>query len=258
MTRTALLALAVHVLVLVPASAGAGTTRPPVGLTATPARVFLAGAAGAAIRVTNPGRSAIAVDATRAGFALDLRGRPRVAPGGGRRAATRWLSVRPARFVLGAGASATVAVSARLPARVEPGDHDALVLLTTRPSGGPGLAVRMRLGVVVVVRAPGRVVRSLGLGRLRARPAGRARLLEVWVANAGNVTETLWRGRVRLLVGSRGVPARLLAAPRELRPRTSGLAQAVYRGRLRGRVRVRAELVDPAGRIVRRTFRIRL
>ena len=256
MTRTALFALVV--LVLVPASAGAGTARPSGGLTATPARVFLAGSAGAAIRVRNPGRSPITVDATRAGFGLDPRGRPRIAPGGGRRAATAWLSVRPARFMLGAGASATVAVSARLPARIEPGDHDALVLLTTRPTAGPGLAVRMRLGVVVVVRAPGRIVRSLGLGRLRVRPAGRARLLELRVANAGNVSETLWRGRVRLLVERRGASARLLAAPRELRPRTSGLAQAAYRGRLRGWVRVRAELVDPAGRILRRTFRIRL
>ena len=160
--------------------------------------------------------------------------------------------------MLAAGASATVAVSARVPARVEPGDHDALVLLTTRPSARPGLAVRMRLGVVVVVRAPGRVARSLRLGGLRVRRAGGARLLELWVANAGNVTETLWRGRVRLLVARRGGSTRILAAPRELRPRTSGLVQTVYRGPLRGRVRVRAELVDPAGRILRRTFRIRL
>ena len=256
MIRTALLALVA--LVLVPASAGTSTTRPPVGLTATPARISLAGPAGAAIRVTNPGREAVVVDATRAGFGLDLRGRPRVAPGGSRRAATAWLTVRPTRFVLAAGTSATVAVSARVPAGVEPGDHDALVLLTTRPSARPGLAVRMRLGVVVVVRAPGRVARSLRLGGLRVRRVGGARLLELWVANAGNVTETLWRGRVRLLVALRGGSARVLAAPRELRPHTSGLVQTVYRGPLRGRVRVRAELVGPASRILRRTFRIRL
>ncbi len=257
MIRTAILALTA--LVLVPASAGAGTTRPPVALSATPARISLAGSAGAAIRVTNPGREAVVVDATRAGFGLDLRGRPRVVSGTSRRAATAWLSVRPTRFVLAARASATVAVSARVPPRAEPGDHEALVLLTTRPSARrPGLAVRMRLGVVVVVRAPGRVARSLRLGGLRVRRAGGARLLELWVANAGNVTETLWRGRVRLLVARPGGSARILAAPRELRPRTSGLVQTVYRGPLRGRVRVRAELVDPAGRILRRTFRIRL
>ena len=133
--------------------------------------------------------------------------------------------------MLAAGASTTVAVTARVPAHVEPGDHDALVLLTTRPSARPGLAVRMRPG---------------------------ARLLELWVANAGNVTETRRRGRVRLLVGPRGGSARILAAPQELRPRTSALVQVVYRGPLRGRVRARAELVDPVGRVVRRTFRIRL
>ena len=145
-----------------------------------------------------------------------------------------------------------------MPARVEPGDHDALVLLTDPPLRRAGVAVRMRLGVRVVVRAPGRVARSLRLGGLRVRRAGGARILELWVANAGNVTETLWRGRVRLLVARRGGSMRILAAPRELRPRTSGLVQAVYRRQLRGRARVRAELVDPAGRILRRTFRIRL
>ena len=78
MTRTASLALAM--LVLVPASAGAGTTRPPLALTATPARLALVGSGSTTIRVTNPGTSAIRVEADRAGFSLDLRGRPRVAP----------------------------------------------------------------------------------------------------------------------------------------------------------------------------------
>lgn len=256
MIRVALLALVA--LVLVPASAGAGTTRPPIGLTATPARVGLTGSAGATIRVANPGRAAIAVEATRAGFGLDLRGRPRVVPGGSTRAATAWLVVRPARFVLAAGASTTVEVSSRLPARVEPGDHDAVVLLTTRPVAVAGVAVRMRLGVVVVVRAPGQVTRRLRIGGLRVRNVHGTRLLELWVANRGNVTESLSRGRVRIALARGGVSVRLLALPRELRPRTSGLVQLAYRGRLRGRVSARAELVDPGGRVLRRTFRIRL
>jgi hypothetical protein len=256
MTRVALLALVV--LVLVPASAGADTTRPPLGLTATPARVALVGSAGATIRVANPGRAAITVEATRAGFGLDLRGRPRIVPGGSRRAATRWLAVRPSRFVLAAGASTTVDVSSRLPTRVEPGDHDAVVLLTTRPAGGAGVAVRMRLGVVVVVRAPGQVARRLRIGGLRVRELRGTRLLELWVGNRGNVTESLWRGRVRIALTRGAATARLLALPRELRPHTSGLVQLAYRGRLRGRVSARVELVDPGGRVLRRTFRIRL
>ena len=42
-------------LVLVPASAGAGTARPPLALTATPAHVAFTGSGQAAVRVTNQG-----------------------------------------------------------------------------------------------------------------------------------------------------------------------------------------------------------
>ena len=256
MSRIARLALVT--LVLVPASAGAGTTRPPVGLTASPAHVALVGSSGSSIRVTNPGRAPIAVEATRAAYGLDLRGRPRIVPGGSRRAATEWLTVRPTRFVLRPGGSTSVAVSSRLPGRVEPGDHDALVLLTTQPAGGAGVAVRLRLGVVVVVRAPGQVARRLRIGGLSVRRSHGARLLELWIANRGNVTESLWRGRVRIVLTRGGSSTRLPTAARELRPRTTGLVQLVYRGRLRGSVGVRAELVEPGGRVLRRTFRVRL
>lgn len=68
------LCLAAVALVLVPASAGAGTdaTRSPLALTATPARIVLSGASSAAIAVVNPGATPVVVDARRAGFALDL------------------------------------------------------------------------------------------------------------------------------------------------------------------------------------------
>ena len=156
-------------LVLVPASAGAGTTRPPLGLTATPAHVALAGSSRATVRVTNPGLSPVVVDVGRAGFSLDLRGRPKIVARGDGRAASAWLTVRPARFVLGGRSEPIPHRGLAAPARVEPGDHDALVLLTTRPRRGAGVAVRMRIGIVVVVRAPGRIVRRLALGRLRVR-----------------------------------------------------------------------------------------
>lgn len=256
MTRTAWLALAM--LVLVPASAGAGTTRPPLALTATPARLALVGSGSATVRVTNPGTSPIRVEADRAGFALDLRGRPGIGPLRGRRAAARWVTVRPARFVVPPGGSRLLAVSARLPGMVEPGDHDALVLLTTRPRIADGVAVRVRIGVVVVVRAPGIVVRRLALGSLRVRKHRGTSVLELWVANRGNVTETLGRGRTRFVVGRDSTRSRLQPTPRDLRPGTSGVVQLAYRGRLRGRVTVRAEILDGAGRLSRRTYRVRL
>ncbi len=257
MNRAAGVLLAV--LVLVPASAGAGTTRPPLGLTATPAHIALVGSGRSSLRVTNPGRSAIVVDVGRAGFSLDLRGRPRIVPRTAIRAAAAWLTVRPGRFVLGAGASRSLTVSARLPRRVEPGDHDALVLLTTQPRRRGGVAVRMRVGVVVVVRAPGTVVRRLVLRGLRVRSARGGRILELSVTNQGNVTETLDRGRVWVSLRRGNVRTRLRADARILRPRSAGVVQLPYRGRLRGWVTVRAEIdAGTGGRTVRRTFRARL
>ena len=251
--------LALVALVLVPASAGAGTTRPPLGLTATPARVALQGTSQAAVRVANPGSSALEVDVSRTGFALDLRGRPQIVSRGGNRAAVAWLTVRPGRFVLPAGASRLLTISSRLPPRAEPGDHDALVLLTTRPRGSAGVAVRMRIGVVVVVRAPGLVVRGLAVRGLRVRRARGARILELRVVNRGNVTETLDARRIQLWVRRGATEVRLRGDARDIRPRTTGVVQFGYRGAVAGWVTARVRLVPAPGRpAVSRIFRIEL
>lgn len=251
--------LSLLALVLVPATAGAGTAGPPLGLTASPARVALAGAGHATVRVANPGRIPVVVDVSRAGFSLDLRGRPKVVPRWGPRASASWLTVRPRRFVLGPGAVRQLLVSSRLPPRFEPGDHDALVLLTTRPRRRAAVAVRMRLGILVVVRAPGRVVRRLALRGLRVRHARAGRVLELEVSNRGNVTETLDRGSVRIVLRRGGASATVRADARRLRPRTRGILQLSYRGRLRGWVTAEVRVTpDHARPPVRRAFRVRL
>jgi hypothetical protein len=251
----------VLVLALAPAIVGAGTSRHPVSLVASPARVTLVGSGRATIHVTNSGGRRVDIDMRRAAFALDLRGRPRIVPrqriGG---AAGSWLTVRPRRLALTPGRSASLAISSTVPPRARPGDHNALVLLTSRPIRGTRVAVRMRLGISVVIRAPGRISRRLELRRLRVRRAGSTRVLELLVANRGNVTEMLQRER--LTVTLRRGP-RMLATPqavaRELLPRTSGIVQARYMGRARGRVTAYVELSSGPGRgVVRRTFHIRL
>ena len=63
-------------LALASASAGASGARPPVALTASPAHLELAGTGRATVRVTNSGTNPVVLDVRRAGFALDLRGRP--------------------------------------------------------------------------------------------------------------------------------------------------------------------------------------
>ncbi len=246
---------------LVPASAGTSGARPPVALTASPSHIALAGAARATVRVTNWGASRVVVDVSRAGFALDLRGRPKIV---GREAASRsaagWLTFRPRTLALASGGSAPVTITSKLPPRAEPGDHDALLLFTTRRQARDGVAVRMRMGIVVVVRAPGSVVRRLELGGLRVFRSGRVRVLELGVANRGNVTESFARAHVTVSLhrGGRRI-ARLTADPRELRPRTRGVLQFHYRGAERGWVTAHVDVSpETSGRVLRRTFRIRL
>jgi hypothetical protein len=257
MRRAAGLLLAA--LVLVPASAGAGAARPPLALTATPAKVSIAGSGRAIVRVANPGTSPLVVEAARAGFSLDLRGRPKIVAHRRGRTAASWLTMQPGRFVLAPGSSRALTVVSRLPARVEPGDHDALVLLTTRPRRSAAVAVRLRVGVVVVVRAPGRVVRRLALGGLRLRRARGARVLEVLVVNRGNVTESLTRRRVQISLLRGGTRKALATEPRDLRPRTSGVLAARYGARERGWTTVRVEITAADGRpAVGRSFRVKL
>ena len=257
MSRVAVLALVVSV--LVPASAGAGAARPPLALTATPAKVSIAGSGRAIVRVANPGTSPLVVEAARAGFSLDLRGRPKIVAHRRGRTAASWLTMQPGRFVLAPGSSRALTVVSRLPARVEPGDHDALVLLTTRPRRSAAVAVRLRVGVVVVVRAPGRVVRRLVLGGLRVRRARGARVLEVLVVNRGNVTESLTRRRVRISLLRGGTRRALATEPRDLRPRTNGVLAARYGARERGWTTVRVEITAADGApAVGRSFRVKL
>ena len=206
----------------------------------------------------NSGGGVSFVDVASAGFALDLRGRPRIV----RRtdAAASRLEVRPRRLALQPREASTLTVSAALPPHVRSGDHPALILLTTQPRGA-GLGVRMQIGIVVIVRVPGAVSHRLELRGLRVQRTRGADLLELSVVNRGNVTERLARERVRVSLRRRGrVIARLRTAPRELFPRSPATETFRYRGRLRGPATALVEVVRPANGvpILRRTFRIRL
>jgi len=117
--------------------------------------------------------------------------------------------------------------------------------------------LRLRVGVIVVLHVRGRIVRRLEARVLTVRHAGRRRLLELLLVNRGNVTERLGGARLRLLLLRYGrTLATLRPRRRELLPRSRGIAQFTYRGRVRGNVVARVELRPPAhGRP--RTFRIR-
>jgi hypothetical protein len=203
------------------------------------------GTASRAITITNTGDAAAAIDARTASFVLDRRGKPVVVRA--RRTAAGWLQLQPRRIVLAPHGKAVVAVAAAAPPRAAPGDHSALVLLTTQPARGAGIAIRVRIGVVVFVRVAGRVMHRLELGGVRVH----GRVLEAALANRGNVVERM-PVRIVLLRGGH-VLARLGPAERTLLPHSRANVRFWCPGRISGWVTARVE----AGSVPR-AFRIRL
>jgi hypothetical protein len=232
------------------AAAGRG-----IALSASPLRLTLTGASTSAITVRNPGRKPLLVDVSKAGFARSLRGRPRVRPAQG---AVGWLRLRPRRLRVAPGAKAVLHVAAAPPRRAEPGDHPALVLLTTRPLGARRVRVRLRLGVIVVLHVRGRIVRRLDARAVTVRRRGSRRLLELRLVNRGNVTERLGTDGLRLALVAHGrTLATLRPRSRELLPRSVGVAEFAYRGTAHGAVVAHVELRPPVrGRLC--SFHLRL
>lgn len=248
-------ALAVAALAALGAAAeGRAQPRPVVAISAAPARLALVGADEAAVTLRNFGSARVMLDAGAGGLAVDVRGRPRLVAGGPR-SAPSWLVVAPSRLSLAAGGSAVVRVRTRVPPRAQPGDHAGLVVFSTRAAQPGRIGVRMRVGVRVTVRMPGKVVRRLVVRSLRARTRrrGRARVLDLAVENRGNVTEELGRGTLRIVLLRRGrVVSRLPCARRELLPRSRAVFSVAARPR-----GVLVARVEMRGRVAR-SFRIRL
>lgn len=223
-----------------------------IGLSASPVRLRLDPGKSALISVRNPGSKPLLVDVSRAGYGRSLRGRARIRPA----RAAAWLRLGPRRLRLRARATAVLRVAASPARGISPGDHPALVLLTTRPLGERHVRVRLRVGVVVFLHVPGRIVRRVDLQRLSVLRRGRRRLLELRLVNRGNVIERLGGGRLRLALLRRGrVLATLRAGRLELLPHSSGIAEFSYRGPRLGTITARAELRPPG---VRRSYRIHI
>jgi hypothetical protein len=208
---------------------------PAVAVAVSPARVVVAAGETRPLHLANRGTAAAVVDVTTAGYTIGLRGRVRIT---GSRGA---LTVRPARVVVPARGSVDVDVTGRTS---EPGDHPSLVLFTTARSSA-NLAVRVRLGVLVLVRGRGAVVHRLRLERVRVRH-GR---LELWLANRGNVAEPL---TIRVRLGHA-----VLRDTRQLLPRLRAVAELRLPRRVHGRLQAGIEVAS-GGPILRRTLRIRV
>ena len=239
MNRTLLfIACSVLALVPTPAAGGVGAERPRVQLLVSPASVAIAGAGARRIRVRNAGAEALIVDVTS------------------RPAARPWLHVVPGHLQLRSGAAATLTLRVTPPRRAEPGDHRALVLLTTRRLRSGRVNVHLRLGVRVNMHVPGRVLRRVTVGGLWVAH----RLLLVSVTNRGNVSILLGRQLTATLVRGRRHLARLHPRTQRALPPGAGVVVPLrYRVRAHGLVtvivRVRLGAGAPA---VERRYRARL
>jgi len=243
----ALAVLAAIVLAPAPSAKGAGADRSHVALSVSPARLALAAPGSRTIKLRNDGAERVAVDATWR--TLDRQ-----------TAARTWVQIVPTHLLLRSGETAILTLRAGPPRRAEPGDHQLLVLLTTRPLRGARVNVQVRLGVRVRMVVPGRIVRHVTLGGLSLHRRGNARLMVVSIANRGNVTVQL-RGRVTALLVRRGHQLARLSPParRALLPGARAVLALRYRGRVRGPVTaiVRVRL-GPGIRVAERRYRIRL
>ena len=198
---------------------------PPVAIAVSPPRIVVAAGAARQVFVTNTGATPVTVAGAAYGFGVGLRGRPRIL------LRSRRVVLAPRRLTVTPGETRAVRVTARaLPS--EPGDHPALVLLTGH-GARRGVGVDLRVGVVVLLRTPGRVVHRLVAGTLRPVRGG----LELTLRNAGNVSEQLSGELVHVRLLQRGrVVARPQPVGRELLPHTRGICVLRYRAHVRGAV----------------------
>ena len=188
-----------------------------LALAVTPAHAALVPPASVRLDVHNTGSVSVSVDV--------------------KSPAARWLRIRPERLALRAGSSGALTVRARADARARPGDHEVLVLLLARPAEAGRIAVRMRLGIRVRVRMPGKLERRVVVRGLRVRREQTGRVLLVSLANNGNITEQL-RGQVTVeLKRGRRVVSRLrYRGSRELYPGARAVVVLPYVGHARGLV----------------------
>jgi hypothetical protein len=213
----------------------------PVALSVSPARAVLLAPASRTLQVGNLGTERMAVDVAWKSLG------PHAGP-------NLWLSIGPRHLVIRGGARTVLTVRAGPGA--SPGDHQVLVLVTGRPLGAQRVALRLRVGVRLRIRAPGRLVHRMAVEGLRARRFKGKRRLLVSVANRGNVTEQL-RGRltVTLLRRNRVISRLRLAGRRELYPGMRAVVALPYAGHAHGLL---TAIVSIRGGPSGRRYRLRL
>ena len=237
-------------------SMGGGSAPAPVALSVSPSHLALSPGGQATIHVRAVSDRRLLLRASIAGLALDGRGRPQI---GGSRDAAAWLTLQPRSTYAGRDGASFV-VTSRRAAGARPGDHTAIVLLTATAPAAKGIAVAMRIGLVVTVRVGGRSIRRVEIvaARTGAAPGGGS-LVAVTVANQGERIESIGGEHLAVTLVRRGrIIGRFRVAQRELLPHTRAVVAFRTGPVVRGPVVARVAIVRPDGRITTRAFRLRL
>jgi hypothetical protein len=233
-------------------SAASGTAPARLALSVSPTHLAVQAGGRATIRVAPVPGGRLVLRTGVVGLTLDRRGRPQIVRA---RDAAAWLTVRPRTVAAGRAGTAFVVTSRRAPG-ARPGDHTAIVLVTALAPTGNGIAVGMRVGLVVTVRVPGPSLRRVEVVAARARPGGR--LIDVTVANRGGRIESIGGAQLAVTLIRRGrVIGRFRVARRPLLPHTRAVFTIRCRT-VRGALVAQVAIVRPDGRTAARRFPLRL
>lgn len=231
---------------------GVGTgaeKKPPapgeIAMTVQPSEtIVVSGGETKTLTLTNTGAVTTKYFMAIGNFDVDADGAVRINPPlTPSRSASEWLKIDPPEVNLRVGQSAKIRVRATPARSAAPGDHGAIALFVTDVANQGQARFRGRIGVPMIVRVKGPLVRSVAIGRIAVSRSGRARVIKVRVINNGNVSERFTRQRIsiQLVRGGRTV-GRLSSRTRLFLPGTRGDILARYTGPLRGRVTVRVTL----------------
>lgn len=209
---------------------------PAAALSVSPARATIHASSSVSLRVANPSATGVFVTVTRTGLTLRAGGRP--ALDAARMPRAGWLYVSATRFRLDAHRLRVVRVRAGELADARPGDHAAVLLFSATPVRRGGVAVALRIGVVLTLRAPGHVRRRLTLRAV----ALSGRHVRVTVCNDGDVDESLGRGAVRVTTKWSQGAARARSSPQRILAHTTGVLVLALPRRARGRMTITARL----------------
>lgn len=210
--------------------------------------IVVSGGESKTITLTNTGAVPTKYFMAIGNFDIDPEGSVRINPPlTPSRSAADWLKIDPPEVSLGVGKSAKIRVRATPSRSASAGDHGAIALFVTDVANQGQARFRGRIGVPMIVRVRGPLVRKVAIGRISVSRSGKSRVVRVRVINNGNVSERFTRQRIsiQLLRGGRTV-ARLTARTRLFLPGTRGDILGRYNGRLRGRVVVRVTLTPAA------------